>query len=56
MLKFGGGPEGKRHRWIDNIMIDLGETGWGGVNCVDLVQDVDQWRPLVKAVMKLRIP
>jgi hypothetical protein len=24
-----GGP---RCRWVDNIKIDLGETGWGGVN------------------------
>jgi hypothetical protein len=21
-----------RHRWMDNIKIDLGETGWGGVD------------------------
>jgi hypothetical protein len=31
-------PEGKRplggprHRWVDNIKIDLTETGWGGTD------------------------
>jgi hypothetical protein len=34
---FVGKPEGKRplgrprRRWVDNIKMDLGETGWGGV-------------------------
>jgi hypothetical protein len=23
-----------RHRWVDNIKMDLGELGWGGVNVV----------------------
>jgi hypothetical protein len=33
-----GNPEGKRspgkprYRWVDNIKIDLIETGWGGVD------------------------
>jgi hypothetical protein len=32
-----GKPEGKRplgrpkHRWVDNIRMDLGEVGWGDV-------------------------
>jgi hypothetical protein len=32
-----GKPEGKRplgrprHRWVDNIRMDLGEISWGGV-------------------------
>jgi hypothetical protein len=31
-------PEGKRprHRLVDNIRIDLGEVGWGSVDCIGL--------------------
>jgi hypothetical protein len=36
--------------------MDLGEIGWGGVDCIDLAQDRDKWRALVKAVMKLQVP
>jgi hypothetical protein len=40
-----GKPKGKRplrrprRRWADNIKMDLGETGWGGMGWIDLVQD-----------------
>jgi hypothetical protein len=34
-----GGP---RRRWEDNIRIDLGEIGWGGMDWIDLAQDRDQ--------------
>ena len=50
--------EGKRPlgrpslRWEDNIKMDLREVGWG----IDLSQDYDRWRTLVKAVMNLRVP
>jgi hypothetical protein len=39
-----GKPEGKRplgrprHRWVDNIKMDLGEIGWGRMNWIDLTQ------------------
>jgi hypothetical protein len=35
---FMGKPEGRRprHRWVDNIKMDLGETGWGGVDWIGL--------------------
>jgi hypothetical protein len=52
-----GKSEGKRplgraiHRWLDNIKMDLREIGWGGMDCIDLVQDRDQWRALVNTVM-----
>jgi hypothetical protein len=53
-------PEGKRPlgrprcRWVDNIKMDLGEIGWGGVDWVDLAQDRAKWRALVNAVMNFR--
>jgi hypothetical protein len=34
-------------------IIDLGETGWCGMNWIDLAQDREQWRVLVNIVMKL---
>jgi hypothetical protein len=57
-----GNPEGKRllgsprRRWVDNIKIDLREIGWDGGDWIDLAQDRDQLRALVKAVMNLRVP
>jgi hypothetical protein len=55
-------PNGKRplgrprRRWVDNIKIDLRETGWGGMDWIDLAQDRDQWRALVNTAMNLRVP
>jgi hypothetical protein len=40
-----GKLEGKRpletpkRRWVYNIAMDLGETGWGGVDWIGLAQD-----------------
>ena len=45
-----------RHKWEDNIKMDLQEMGWGGMDWIDLVQDRDRWRTIVNAVMTLRIP
>jgi hypothetical protein len=48
-----GEPEGRRllgrpgHRWVNNIRMDLGETGWGGMGWISLAQDRDKWRALV---------
>jgi hypothetical protein len=36
-----------KRRWLDNIKIDLGQTGWGGVDSNGLAQDRDKWRALV---------
>jgi hypothetical protein len=41
----------RRITWMDNIKMDLRETGWGGMDWIDLVQDRDQWRTLVNTVM-----
>ena len=57
-----GKPEGKkplgrlRHRWVDNIRIDLQEVGCGYMDCIGRAQDRDSWRTLVCAVMNLRVP
>jgi hypothetical protein len=57
-----GMPGGKRplrrprHRWVDNIKIDLREKGWGGMDWIDLAQNRDQWRALVNTVINLRVP
>jgi hypothetical protein len=37
-------------------MLDLGEIGWGGVDCIGLAQDRDKWQALVNAVKNLPIP
>jgi hypothetical protein len=47
---------GSWRRWVEGIKIDLRETGWDGMNWIDLAQDWDQWRALVNTVMKLRVP
>jgi len=57
-----GKPEGKRtlgrprHRWENNIKMDLQKVGCGGMEWIDLVQDRDRWRAVVNAVMNLRVP
>jgi hypothetical protein len=42
--------------WVDNIKMDLRETGWVGMDWIDLAQDRDQWRALVNTAMNLRVP
>jgi hypothetical protein len=41
---------------VDNIKMDLREIGWAGGDWIDLAQDRDQWRALVKAIMNLWVP
>jgi hypothetical protein len=56
-----GKPEGRRplgrprHRWEDNIKIDLQVVGFGGMHWIDLAQDRDRWRALVNVGMNLRV-
>jgi hypothetical protein len=57
-----GKPEGKkplgrpRLRWVDTIMMDLGEVGWCDVDWIGLSQDRNRWRALVNSVLNLRVP
>jgi hypothetical protein len=55
-----GKPEGKtplgrpRHRWEDNMKMDLQEVGCEGMEWIELARDRDRWRALTNAVMNLR--
>jgi hypothetical protein len=57
-----GKPEGKRplrrprRRLVDNIIIDLRETGCYGMDWIELAQNREQWRALVNTLMNLRVP
>jgi hypothetical protein len=57
-----GKPEGKRplgrprHRWIDNIEMDLLEIGVSVVDWTGLAQDRYRRRALVNSVMNFRVP
>ena len=53
----GKRPHGRpRLRWEDNIKIELQEVGCGGMDWIELVQDMDMCRALVNAVMNLGVP
>jgi hypothetical protein len=57
-----GKPEGRRslgrprHRWVDNIRMDLVEVVWGDVGWIGLAQDRGRWTALVNSVLNLRVP
>jgi hypothetical protein len=57
-----GKPEGKRplgrprHKWEDNIRMELQEMGCGREDWIGLAQDRGTWRALVSAVRNLRVP
>jgi len=52
----GKRPLGRpRHRWEDNIKMDLKEVGFGGMDWTELPQDRDSWKALMNAVMNLRV-
>jgi hypothetical protein len=41
---------------VDNIKMDLGEVGWGGVDWIGLAQNRDKCRALVNEVINLQVP
>jgi hypothetical protein len=57
-----GYPEAKRplgrpkHRWEDNIRMDLREIGWQGVNWILLALDRDWWQAVLNIVMNHQVP
>ena len=60
--------ERPRHRWEDNIKMDMQDMGWESVDWTDLARDRDRWQALVMAwdrdrwqalvdaVMNLQVP
>ena len=42
---------GPRHRWVDNIKMDLEEVEWRGMDWIVQTQHRDRWQSLVNAVM-----
>jgi hypothetical protein len=53
----GKRPLGRpRRKWVDNIIMDLRDIGWDGVDWIGMAQVRDQWRAIVKAVLNLRVP
>jgi hypothetical protein len=53
----GERPLGRpRHRWEDNIKMDLREAGIDGANLNCMAQDRVHWWAFVITVMNLRVP
>jgi hypothetical protein len=54
-----GKPAGKRplgrtrRRGMCNVKTDLRWIGWGGMDWIDLAQDREQWRAVLKTIMNL---
>jgi hypothetical protein len=42
-------------RWVDNVEMNLGEIGWGGMDWIGLAQDKDQWRALVNTTINVGV-
>jgi hypothetical protein len=59
---FVGKPEGRRplgrprHRWGDNIKMDIQEVGCGNMDWIELSQDMDRWRACLNAEINLQVP
>ena len=57
-----GNPERTRsfgrhsHRWENNIKMDRQEVECGGMDWIELAQDIDRFWAIVNAVMNLRDP
>jgi hypothetical protein len=57
-----GRPERKRplgrpkHRWEDNIKMDMREIGKDGANWIRVARDRVQWRAFVNTIVNLRVP
>jgi hypothetical protein len=52
----GKRPLGRPRRGWNDVKMNPRETGWGGMDWIDLGQDRDQLRADVNTVMNLRIP
>ena len=53
----GRRPLGRpRHKWEDNIKMDLREVGGEDMDWNSLAQDRDRWQSLVNVVMNPQVP
>jgi hypothetical protein len=53
----GKRPLGRpRCEWVHSVKLDFRETGWGGVDWIDVAQGRDQLRAQVNTVMNLTVP
>jgi len=53
----GKKPLGRpRHRWEDNIKMDIQAVACGSIDSIELAQDRDSCWTLVNTVMSLRVP
>jgi hypothetical protein len=53
----GKSPLGRpRHRWVDNIRMNIGEVGCGNVDWIGLAKDRNRRRALVNSALNLQVP
>jgi hypothetical protein len=45
-----------RNRWENNVKMDHREAKWGGLDWIDLNQNMGQRRAFVNTVMSLQVP
>ena len=45
-----------RCRWEGNIKMDLQEVEFGGIDWIDLAQNMERWREIVNVIMNLWFP
>jgi hypothetical protein len=61
-MRIGGKARGKeplgrpRHRWVDNIRMDVLGLGWDNVDWTGLAQDRNRWRAPVNSALNLQVP
>jgi hypothetical protein len=46
----------KSLKYMYFMLLDIKETGWEGMDWINLVQDKDMWQTLVNMVMNLQVP
>jgi hypothetical protein len=46
----------RRHRWEDNIKMEVREIGYKDVDWMYVAQERDQWLAVVNTVMNLWVP